>query len=78
MPDFKPDIRPPAGPHRERPAVFARSPWADGADAFGRADEVPTRQWMGAVGRRVLTPAEQDARREYFDRKAAPYCRRTG
>jgi len=77
MSDFKPDIRPPARLHRGRASVFAYSLWVHCIDLFRRTAKsvnVPTRQWMSAVGRRLLTPAEQAARRKYFDRKIAK-CR---
>lgn len=78
MPDFKPDARPPGRPARKRPSVFAYSLWVHCADAFRGMDqdnvptvEVPTRQWMAAIGRRTLTPAELAAREAYFDRQIA-------
>jgi len=84
MPDFKPDARPPgqparpARPRRKRPSVFAYSLWVHCSDAFRSTTteppptvEVPTRQWMAAVGRRTLTPAELAARRAYFDQQIA-------
>ena len=84
MPDFKPDARPPgrqvrpARPCRKRPSVFAYSLWVHCADAFRPTRknvalpvEVPTRQWMAAIGRRNLTPAELAARKAYFDQQIA-------
>ncbi len=74
MSDYKPDIRPPARLGRGRASVFAYSLWVHRIDAFRqtvRTVEVPTHQWMDAIGRRPLTPAEQAARRKYFDRKIA-------
>ncbi len=78
MADYKPDVRAPARLGRRRESVFAYSLWVHWIDlvrrTVGRAArpvEVPTHQWMDAVGRRRLTPAELAARRKYFDRKAA-------
>lgn len=74
MDDFKPDIRPPAPLRHERASVFAYSLWVHCIDLFRKTAHsvhVPTQQWMAAVGRRLLTPAELAARRKYFDRKIA-------
>ena len=74
--DYKPDIRAPARLRLGRASVFAYSLWVHCIDLFrttAKSVEVPTRQWMSAAGRRLLTPAEFAARRKYFDRKIAKY-----
>jgi len=76
--------RPPRRQRKERPSVFAYSLWIHCADAFCGTDEeeaptveVPTPQWMAAIGRRTLTPAEQAARKAYFDQQIARSLSRT-
>ena len=76
MSDFKPDIQPTARLRRGRASVFAYSLWVYCIDLLrfrktAHTVHVPTQQWMAAVGRRLLTPAELAARRKYFDRRIA-------
>ena len=78
MGGYTPDVRAAARLGRRRESVFAYSLWVHWIDlacrtvsGVARPVEVPTSQWMDAVGRRRLTPAELTARRKYFDRKAA-------
>ena len=51
-------------------AVFAYALWIQDAPLPRPIAPVPDIQWQEAVGRRLLTPAETDARCRYFDRKA--------
>lgn len=85
MVDTQSDDRTPARRRRRRESVFACSPWGSWIDTVrrtiagvARPVKVPTSQWMDAVGRRRLTPAEQAARCRYFDRKAAEAMARCG
>jgi hypothetical protein len=51
-------------------AVFTYDWWIQDAQFLKPVAPVPDIQWQEAVGRRLLTPAETDARCRYFDRKA--------
>ena len=54
----------------KRSAVFAYALWIQYAPIARPIAPVPDAQWQEAVGRRLLTPAEEAARCRYFDRKA--------
>jgi len=52
-------------------SLFTYALWIQYADIPVPPSEVPDAQWQGAVGRRLLTPAELAARRRYFERRTA-------
>lgn len=55
---------------RKHSAVFAYALWIQHALLSRPATPVPDIQWQEAVGRRLLTPSEKEARCRYFERKA--------
>ncbi|MBT3202387.1 MAG: hypothetical protein HN350_21000 [Phycisphaerales bacterium] len=70
MDSYSENLAPATVGNGKHSAVFAYALWIQHALLSRPVAPVPDIQWQEAVGRRLLTPAEKEARCRYFERKA--------